>query len=131
MATLRQQFDLPTAAAAVWDALADFGALHQRLVPGFVTACTLEEGGAVRAITFFNGMQAKERLVTRDDAAMRLVYTVEGGRASHYNAAAQVVPLPAGGCRFEWTVDLLPDALAPAIGQMMAAGAEAMKKALA
>ena len=129
MATLRKTMDLPNSSAAVWDVLRDFGGL-MRLAPGFIAACTLEEDGAVRLVTFGNGMQLRERLVTLDDEARRLVYTAFGGRTTHYNAAAQVIPLEAGRCRFEWIVDLLPDALAPAIGQMMELGLEAMRSAL-
>jgi hypothetical protein len=129
MATIRKTMDLPTRAEPVWDVLRDFGGLL-RLAPGFIAGCTLEEDGAVRLVTFGNGVQLRERLVTLDDEARRIVYTAFGGRTTHYNAAAQVVPLEAGRCRFEWTVDLLPDALAPAIAQMMGQGMESMRSAL-
>ena len=130
MATLRRQFDVAAAPAAAWSAVREFGALHKRLAPGFVTHCVLEQEGAVRLLTFGNGMQVRERLVTRDDAARRLVYTTEGGRASHYNAVVEVQEGSGGGSRLVWTVDLLPDALAPAIDGMMAMGAQAMQSAL-
>jgi hypothetical protein len=84
----------------------------------------------VRLVTFGNGMQLRERLVTRDDGARRLVYTAEGGRATHYNAVVEVLDGPAGGSRLVWTVDLLPDTLAPAIDGMMAMGAQAMQATL-
>jgi carbon monoxide dehydrogenase subunit G len=126
MATIQKEFEVPAPAEAVWAALRDFGAVHEKLATGFVTGCVLEEEGAVRVLTFANGMQARERLVTVDDAARRIVYSASGGRASHHNAAAQVVPLASERCRFVWTTDLLPDALAPAIAQMMEAGARAM-----
>ena len=130
MATLRKQIDVGAAPAAAWDAVRDFGALHTRLVPGFVQACVLEQDGAVRLVTFGNGMQVRERLVTRDDAGRRMVYTTEGGRATHYNAAVEVLEAAGGGSRLVWTVDLLPDALAPAVDGMMDAGAKAMAGAL-
>jgi carbon monoxide dehydrogenase subunit G len=130
MATIQQEFEVPAAAEEVWAALRDFGAVHERLATGFVTGCVLEEEGAVRLVTFANGMQARERLVTVDDAARRIVYSASGGRTSHHNAAAQVLALGPQRCRFVWTTDLLPDALAPAIGQMMAAGARAMQARL-
>ena len=113
MATLQEEFEVPAPAEQVWAVLREFGAVD-RLAPGFVTACTLEEGGAVRAITFANGMQVRERLVALDDAARRIVYSASGGRTSHHNAAAQVIPLGPDRCRFVWTTDLLPDALASA-----------------
>lgn len=130
MATIRKEFEVAASAAAVWAALRDFGAVHEKLATGFVTACTLEEGGAVRLVTFAGGLQVRERLVTLDEDAKRIVYTASGGRAQHHNAAAQVVPLAADRCRFVWTTDLLPDAIAPAIEQMMEAGARAMQARL-
>ncbi|MES2940029.1 MAG: SRPBCC family protein [Pseudomonadota bacterium] len=126
MASIRKEFTVAAPAAQVWDALRDFTNLHRRLAVGFVVDSVAEEGGAVRRITFANGVQVRERLVTCDDAGMRLVYTAEGGRTTHYNAAAQVFEEPGGGSRFVWLVDLLPDALAPAIDAMMGAGAKAM-----
>lgn len=130
MASIRKEFTVAVPAARVWDALRDFTNLHRRLAPGFVVDGVAEEGGAVRRITFANGMQVRERLVTCDDAGMRLVYTAEGGRATHYNAAVQLFDEAGGGCRFVWLVDLLPDALAPAIGGMMDAGVKAMRAQL-
>ena len=55
-------------------ALRDFGAVHQRVAPGFVTATRLD--GDDRVVTFFTGAEARERLVSVDDARRRLVYTV-------------------------------------------------------
>jgi carbon monoxide dehydrogenase subunit G len=131
MASICKRFDVAASPDEAWQAVADFGALHTRLVPGFVTACSLEEGGALRLVTFGNGMQVRERLVTRDDAARRLVYKTEGGRTSHYNAAVEVHERAGGGSRMVWTVDLLPDELAPAVEGMMGMGVKAMEKALA
>jgi carbon monoxide dehydrogenase subunit G len=130
MATIRKTFDVTASPDAAWAAIADFGALHERLVPGFVTACSLEHDGAVRLVTFGNGMQVRERLVTSDPAARRLVYTALGGRASHYNAAVEVQAGAGTGSRLTWTIDLLPDAIAPAVDGMMDAGVQAMQAAL-
>lgn len=129
MATIEKEFEVPAPAASVWDVVRDFGAAD-RLARGFVTACTPEEDGAMRLVTFANGIQARERLVTRDDAARRLVYTVVDGRPTHYNGVVRVSELGPQRCRFAWTVDLLPDALAPAMAQMMEHGARAMQAAL-
>ena len=129
MATIHKEFELPVSVDAAWAALRDFGAVD-RLAAGFVTACALEEGGAVRRVTFFNGMEARERLVTLDEAARRVVYSASGGRTTHHNASAQVLEAGPGRCRFLWTTDLLPDALAPAIGQMMEQGAQAIRSTL-
>lgn len=130
MATIRQEFHVQASAEAVWDALRDFGAVPQRLAAGFVTDCKLEEDGAVRALTFANGVQVRERLVALDDRLRRIAYTAEGGGATHHNASAEVIAVGENECRFVWTTDLLPDALAPAIQQMMVAGAKAMQATL-
>lgn len=128
MATVRKQIALDTTAAKAWSALRDFGAVHMRVAPGFLTNLEMDEGD--RIATFFNGMVARERLVTLDDEECRLVYTVVEGRASHYNAAVRIFPEGDGHSRLVWTVDLLPDTLAPAIGSMMEHAAGFMKKTL-
>jgi hypothetical protein len=128
MATLRRQIALDAGAAAVWSAVRDFGAVHTRVAPGFLTKLEIDKGD--RIVTFFNGLVARERLVTRDDEQCRLVYAVVDGRPSHYNAAIQVLPESDGRSRLVWTIDLLPDELAPTIGAMMDHAAGFMKKTL-
>ena len=132
MATIRKEIPLATTAALAWDAVRDFGNIHRRLVPGFVTACRLEPdpgGGLARHVTFFNGLEAREHLVTCDDAGRRMVYGATGGRTTHYNAAIEVVE-EGGRARLLWTIDLLPDELAGPITAMAERGAAAMQKAL-
>src|SRR5215813_7665204 len=90
MATLRRQIALNAPASAVWSALRDFGAVHTRVAPGFLTKLEMDRDD--RIVTFFNGLVARERLVTADDEDCRVVYSVVEGRASHYNAAVQVFP---------------------------------------
>jgi hypothetical protein len=128
MATLRKQIVFEASTARVWAAVRDFDAVHIRVAPGFLTDLRMEDGD--RIVTFFNGLVARERAVTIDDEALRLVYTVVDGRATHYNAAVQVFPEGDGRTRLVWTIDLLPDALAPAIGGMMDHAAAFMRKAL-
>jgi carbon monoxide dehydrogenase subunit G len=130
MASIRKEFVVRAAPAQVWAALRDFGQVHRKLAAGFVTACSLEEDGAVRLVTFGNGMQVRERLVAVDDTQRRIVYTAQGGRATHHNASAQVLEVGDGTTRFVWITDLLPDAIAPAIEGMMDAGAQAMRATL-
>jgi hypothetical protein len=132
MASLRKDIALAAPAERVWSALRDFGAVHERLAPGFVTATTME-GDDVRIVTFFNGSSARETLVGRDDALRRLAYAIIGGRATHYAASAEVLDAGEGGdggCRFVWTVDVLPEAIAPYIDEMMSRGAAVMKATL-
>ena len=128
MATLKREIPLTNRAAAVWSALRDFDQVHTKVAPGFLTDLKMDKGD--RVVTFFNGLVARERLVTADEENCRLVYAVVEGRASHYNAAVQVLP-EGDGSRIVWTIDLLPNELAPAIGSMMDQAAKVMAKTLA
>ena len=129
MASLRKALSLAADSDRVWSALRDFGAVHTRLAPGFVTG-TVMEGEAVRVVTFFNGSSARETLVSCDDASRRLAYAIIGGRAMHYSASAQVFDDGPGRSRFVWIVDVLPDEIAPYIDDMMTRGAAVMKATL-
>lgn len=126
MTTLRQDIDLDIDPDAAWDALKDFGALHERLVTGFVTAC--ESDGRERVITFVNGLTVREVLVGVDDDHRRLAYAIVDG-FTHYQGTARIVPTD-GGCRFVWYVDLLPDERAGDIEKMMVLGAAAIRRTL-
>jgi hypothetical protein len=128
MATLRRQIALDASASTVWSAIRDFGAVHTRVAPGFLTKLEMDKGD--RIVTFFNGLVARERLVTVDEDDCRLVYAVVEGRPTHYNAAVQVFPEGDGRSRVVWTIDLLPNDLAPAVGGMMDHAAGFMKKTL-
>jgi len=128
MASFRRDIIVRASVEDAWEAIADIGALHTRLVPGFVVATRLEPGA--RIVTFANGMTLREPIVTLDAASRRLVWSSEGGRVTHYNAALQTFAEPAGGARIVWIADVLPDLLAPEIAKAMDAGAAAMKGAL-
>ncbi|MCK1547278.1 SRPBCC family protein [Bradyrhizobium sp. 147] len=110
MASIHNDIPLPASARDVWDAVRDFGALHQRLVPGFVTACNLD--GDARIVTFANGSVAREVLVDCDDARRRLVYAINNERLKHYSACVQVIAEGETRCRLVWTIDMLPNELA-------------------
>jgi hypothetical protein len=129
MATIIKDFIIDAAPADVWAALEDFGAVHARLVPGFVTACTLE--GDTRTVTFANGSVANEILVTNDPKLRRLVYAIHSERLRQHSASAQVFDDGRGGTRFVWTTDVLPNEVAPYMSGQMDLGVAAMQKALA
>jgi hypothetical protein len=115
----------------VWEAVSDFGALHVRLARGFVTNAELEADGATRIVTFVNGVEVRERLVSCDHQQRRLAYAIsDSSRFTHYSASAEVQE--AGeGCLFVWTVDFLPNEMAPMQEAAMNAGVEAMRATLA
>jgi hypothetical protein len=110
MASIHNDVPLSAPAHDVWDAVRDFGALHQRLVPGFVTACQLD--GDARIVTFANGSVAREVLVDCDDARQRLVYAINSERLTHYSASVQVIADGEAKCRLIWIIDMLPNELA-------------------
>ena len=128
MASIRKEIVTRAKPAEVWDAVRDIGALHTRLVPGFVLATRLEPGA--RIVTFANGMTVREPIVTIDDQNRRLVWSAVGGALTHYNASAQVVAEPDGSSRVVWIADLLPDEAAGNVEGMMDAGMAAMQAAL-
>ena len=74
MATNRRELFLGVPADKAWAAVRDFAQVHTKVAPGFLTALEIDKGD--RVVTFFNGLVARERLVTLDDANKRLV-TVE------------------------------------------------------
>jgi carbon monoxide dehydrogenase subunit G len=128
MASIRKEVLIAVAPEQVWSALRDVGALHTRLVTGFVTDCRLD--GDARVVTFANGMVARELIVDIDDAGRRVVWSAVGGRLSHHNASAQVFADERGASRVRWVADLLPNELAPAIATMIDQGLVAMKRTL-
>ena len=129
MASVHREIIVERPLAEVWDALADVGALHTRLVRGFVTDCRLEPGA--RVVTFANGLVARELIVSVDAERRRVAWSVVGGRLSHHNASAQAFAEGDGACRIVWIADFLPDEHAPAIAGMIEQGLQAMRRTLA
>jgi len=129
MASVHREIVVDRPVADVWDALADIGALHTRLVRGFVTDCRLEPGA--RVVTFANGLVARELIVSVDAERHRVAWSVVGGRLSHHNASAQAFAEGDGACRIVWIADFLPDEHAPAIAGMIENGLQAMQRTLA
>lgn len=125
MASIHKQVLINAPASHVWAALKDVGALHTRLVPGFVIDCRVE--GEARIVTFANGIQARELIIDISDELMRVCWSAAGGRLTHHNASAQVIPLGATSCKVLWVADLLPHEMAPVIAGMIEQGLAAMK----
>jgi hypothetical protein len=127
MASIHREIAINVSPATAWSAMRDIGALHTRLVRGFVTDCRLD--GDSRLVTFANGMTVRELIVDVDDERRRVVWSAIGARLTHHNASAQVVD-DAAGCRVIWIADLLPNEMAPAIAAMIDQGMAAMKRTL-
>jgi carbon monoxide dehydrogenase subunit G len=131
MASIIREIFIDADPTAVWEALRDFGAVDERLVPGFVVESVLD-GPGNRVVTFFNGAVAREVLVGVDDDARRLAYSVVDGPlgTAHHNASAQVVADGHDQSRFVWITDVLPDDVAVVIGELMDRGIEVIKQTL-
>lgn len=128
MASIRKDLIIDAPAAQVWDALADFHAVHVRVAPGFLTGLVAEDGA--RVVTFANGSVAREVLVACDHAHRRLVYTIPSERMTAHSASVQVFEDGERTARVVWITDVLPDAIAPYIDEQMTAGAEVMRVTL-
>jgi len=128
MASIREEISTKARAEDVWAALRDIGALHTRLVPGFVINTRLEPGA--RLVTFGNGMEVRELIVTIDEAERRVVWSTVGGSLTHHNGSAQVGLNREGVTTVVWIADFLPDEAASNIGAMMKQGMAAMKQTL-
>jgi hypothetical protein len=128
MASIIKQRTIQASSDEVWDALRDWGALHERLAPGFVVDARLD--GADRIVTFFNDIVVRERPVAIDDEHRRLVWSIVEGPYAHHNGAAQVIANEDGTTQFVWTADLLPDELAEPTAEIMERGLDTMKATL-
>ena len=117
MASIHKDIPLDAHPDDVWSAVRDFGALHTRLVPGFVTDTRLD--GDARIVTFANGTVAREQLVDCDEARRRLVYAIINERMKHYSASVQVFADGDARSRLVWIVDVLPNEIAPYIDAQM------------
>jgi hypothetical protein len=116
MASLHKDIFIAASPAEIWSAARDIGALHTRLVPGFVVDTKVE--GDARIVTFGNGMVVREPILSVDDERRRLAWTAEGAGMTHYNAV------------LTWTSDLLPHSMAEQVGAMQDQGLAVMKRTL-
>ncbi len=128
MASIHKEIHLAASSNDVWDAVRDFSAVHARLAPGFVTECKMD--GDARIVTFANGTVARELLVDCDDARRRLVYAIISERVEQHSASVQILDDGAGRTRFIWTVDVLPNEIAPYISAQMDEAVIKMKRKL-
>lgn len=131
MASISKEITIGANADEVWKVIGDFQEGPTRMAPGYVVDTRVD--GDYRIVTFADGVVARERLVSVDHAARRIVYAVVGGTLSpaHDNASMQVIADDEHGCRLIWTHDVLPDDLARPIETAMARGMEAIRQTLA
>ena len=127
MGSIRKEITTSADANDVWSALRDIGALHTRLVPGFVVDTKLEDGA--RIVTFGNGMVVREPIVGLSEEMRRVAWSAVSEKLTHYNGAVEMLDGD-GGTRVVWTADFLPDEAASFIDSMMDQGISVMKQTL-
>jgi carbon monoxide dehydrogenase subunit G len=128
MATILKEIEINRSKESVWDAIRDVGAIHKRLVPGFVLDCKLE--GDWRIVTFANGMVVRELIVDVDDETCRHSWSARGEPLTHHNASIRVFSEGSEKCRVVWIADLMPNEVAAAVGEMIQQGLDTMKQTL-
>jgi hypothetical protein len=111
MASIRKEILIEARPEQVWAALRDVGAVHHRLMPGYVIDTKLD--GDTRMLTFPSGGVVRELIVAIDDDARRLAYAVIAGRMPlvHHHASFQVFAEGASRSQLVWITDVLPHAL--------------------
>ena len=128
MASIHKEIQVRRTRADVWDAIRDVGAIHKRLVPGFVVDCRLE--GDSRYLTFGNGMTIREIIVDVDDQTFRHSWSARGAPFTHHNASIQVFTEDDNTCRLVWIADIMPNEIAGTIAEMIQQGLNTMKATL-
>lgn len=130
MASIHKEFVVDATPEQVWDVLADFGAVHERLAPGFVTDTRLDAD--TRTVTFADGTIVAERLVGLDPASRRVAYSIVGGHLhpAHHHASMQALPAENGKTLFVWHTDVLPEDLATSIAESVDQGSTVIQRAL-
>lgn len=128
MASIHKEIQVLRNRDVVWDAIRDVGAIHKRLVPGFVIDCRLE--GDSRYLTFGNGMTIREIIVDVDDQRFRHSWSARGAPFTHHNASIQVFTEGDNTSRLVWIADIMPDEIVDAIAEMMQQGLDRMKATL-
>ena len=128
VASIQKEIEIERSQQFVWDAVRDVGAIHKRLVPGFVTDCKLD--GDWRIVTFANGMTARELIVSVDDQTFRHSWAAQADFLTHYNASLQVFSAGDNRSKVVWIADLMPNEAASTVGEMIQYGLETMKQTL-
>jgi mxaD protein len=96
----------------VWEKVGDFGGIGD-FFPG-IESFRLE--GDDRIIGMF-GMEIRERLVSKDDDARSITYSVVEGVPLEKHSATITVEAEGDGSKVTWSYDVTPDEMAPIFGE--------------
>nr|WP_221375043.1 SRPBCC family protein [Actinoplanes polyasparticus] len=130
MATVGVEVIVDLPAPRVWEAIADVGAVHRRLLPGRVAEARIE--GDVRILTMPDGTEVRELILAVDHGLRRLAYTVTSGHRmplTYHHASFQVFD-HGDRSRIVWLTDVLPHALAEPVRARVERGILEMRQVL-
>ena len=123
MGTATSEIDIDRSADDVWAIVRDFGGIAA-WSPG-LDSCTVD--GDERTVKMF-GMEILERLVSSDDTARQLVYSVIGGvPVTHHEATITVTPAGAGS-HVTWVAKVEPDEMTDLMKRSYDGAVAALKK---
>lgn len=128
MTMIRRTITVQAGADEVWDVLRDIGAVHTRLAPGFVTDTVLLAPDR-RRVVFANGAIVTEQIVSLDDDARRLAYTILERGGEHHHASFEVLPAEDGATMI-WTTDVMWGPVAETFRATMVAAAPVIAASL-
>ena len=122
MATGQASIDIERPADTVWTVISDFGGIATWM-PG-IDACRVEGD---RRILDTMGMTITEALVSSDDGARTLTYSiVDGAPVDHHQAVITVTPR-GDGSHVTWDVDAEPDTMAELMTSVYQGSLDALK----
>ena len=130
MTSIYKEIVIEATAEQVWAAVRDVGAVHQRLMPGYVADTQID--GDTRILLLPDGGRVRELIVAVDDDRRRLAYAVVEGRMplTHHHASFQIFADGEHRSRLVWITDALPHERAAEIHVRVERGAEVIKETL-
>jgi carbon monoxide dehydrogenase subunit G len=132
MSCIHREFRFVSTPDEVWSAVRDVAHWHERLFPGVLTATRMEPDRpppGVRVVTFADGNEVREPIVTLDDGLRRVAWTVTGGPLAHHHASMEV-HADGTGSRVVWITEVLPDDAGATVAGIVDGGAAALQKQL-
>lgn len=119
MASINLETTLAIAPSELWAKVKDVGGISGFL--DLIAASSVD--GDQRSCTTADGAELSETIISIDDDHQRVAYTITAspfGIQAH-SASMQVSDAGDGKSKFHWITDVKPDALAGALGPMLAA----------
>ena len=125
MATGSVETELNASADEAWAAVGDFTGVDKI----FPDLDSLVIEGDDRVLGMF-GMTIRERLIEKDDANRRLVYSIVDGVPLESHQGIITVSENGAGSKVVWAWDVTPDEMSEILGGTYAGALEALKKHL-